>query len=133
MKIKINIMTNFLITIIIVLLFSCGYNSTAEPDCSEQDSILLFFDDTITKTDSFELVIIYDESNKLNLSEDPEPFINEQDTNRRRGIFKKRIAPLVIDSTKIMRRDSIYKDLEETEDVLQNQQRKIDSLIIKKK
>jgi len=130
-------MINFLVTIIIVLLFSCSYNTTAEPDCyedySEQDSVLSFSNDTITEIDSFELVIIYDESNKLNLSEEPEPFINEQDTIRRRGIFKKRIEPMIVDTSKQMKRDLIYEELEKTENLLIDQQKKIDSLIIKRK
>lgn len=116
---------NFLITIIIALLFSCTSSVPVEPE------IILEIDDSSFYEDQDTVRMYYsDEPTDIN-----EEIIYEEYDTTKKKIFRrdKKIKPIELDSIYIVNRDSNYKQLDVTQKEIIKQQEKIDSLLIIKK
>jgi hypothetical protein len=115
-----------LLTIIIASYNSCSTGTAQASDTTnyDQDSVK-----SIAKTDSIVLYLVKDSiDNPKLLSTSRQETIKP--TSRVNAVkFKKKIEPIYVDSTKKIKRDSIYNSLEKTQRDIKGQQKTIDSLI----
>jgi hypothetical protein len=112
-----NLLLIFAIILFVILFTSCKFSSVNPEYTYTEDTLFLYGDqinDTITLVTS-----------------------NKSITNIAETLIESKIEPIQTDSTykngiRIIKKDSTFKELEKTEKIIQYQQRKIDSLILKK-
>lgn len=120
----------FTISLLLFLFFIFLFFKSYAPGSVKEDS--KYITDT-SKADAVDCdtTILYLENEKT-LEESGTAISFEGDTIKR-GIFKKNIEPIVVDSTDWRRKDSIFRQLEKTEKQLKGQKRYLDSLMIIKR
>ena len=122
-------MRNKLLTVVLFIslyMLFASYNSCTSSSAQPCIDTIYYYVDTIdVKSDSFDI-------QKDILAVNYRKVVHEQDIVKK-TVISKEIHPMQIDSVYVYNRDSLYKNLEKTEKVIQGQQRVLDSLIIIKK
>lgn len=98
--------------ILLVSYNSCTPSSAQTAQNSTQDTI---YSKSVEQGDTINLVLL-----------------SPEDTVKKRIIFKKDIKPIEVDTAQDTKREIIFKQLEKTEIIIQDQHKQIDSMIIVK-
>lgn len=112
---KRKILEIILAVFILVIFSSCNSCTSSSAQVAQNNSQDTVYSKSVVKGDTINLILLSD-----------------QDTTKKRIIFRKEIKPIEIDTIQA-NREMIFEQLEQTEMIIQEQQKQIDSMIVVKK